>query len=298
MNRNELRLRGIKLNDLAAMESYLTEPTKKNPNVDLSLSYMNHAIENLSPAQLENRVADRIAGLKLKKRPRWDSIGVEDILVSSSEEFMDKIEMSLREQYFQDTLHFFKTRYGKENVMYCQCHMDEAEPHIHVGIVPITSAGQFSATKLFTYQEIKDLEREFHRKVSEEYSFKCAEHYLNEKIEAHRAKVNQLTLKLKILTENIGGTAERQKESARITNSVKTFMGVDNVEYVELSTADYEKLLQMAKESVIVRKMLIELQREFIECEIENKKISMAVEYLRLKKRGEEYESKEESGGI
>ena len=153
MNHQELRLRGIKLKDLGAMQSYLTEHAKKNPDVDLSLSYMNHAIENLSPEELESRVTDRIAQIHLKKRTRWDSIGIEDILVRPSEEFMDKVELCFREEYFHDALHFFQSRYGKENVMYCQCHMDESEPHIHVGIVPVTSEGQLSATKLFTYQE-------------------------------------------------------------------------------------------------------------------------------------------------
>ena len=111
MNHQELRLRGIKLQDLGTMQSYLTEHTKKNPDADLSLSYMNHAIENLSSEQLESRVTDRIAQLHLKKRPRWDSIGIEDILVSPSEEFMDKVELCFREEYFQDSLHFFQSRY-------------------------------------------------------------------------------------------------------------------------------------------------------------------------------------------
>ena len=42
-------------------------------------------------------------------------------MVSTSEEFMDKVELCFRDEYFQDSLHFFQSRYGKENVMYCQC---------------------------------------------------------------------------------------------------------------------------------------------------------------------------------
>ena len=295
MNHQELRFRGIKLKDLGAMQSYLTEHAKKNADADLSLSYMNHAIENLSPEQLESRVTDRIAQLHLKKRPRYDSIGIEDILVSPSEEFMDNVEMGLREQYFQDSLHFFQARYGKENVMYCQCHMDENEPHIHVGIVPITSEGQLSATKLFTYQESKLLASEFHKDVAEEYTLKCAEHYLNEYLEAHGAKVDQLTLKLKILSNNIGDAEEKQKELDRILKTVKTFVGEDNIEYSELATDDYEKLLQMAQEAICLRKIVIELHREFIECELENIRIGMAIEFLCGKGRGEKYEQKEEN---
>lgn len=294
MNHQELRFRGIKLNELESMQSYLTEHMKNNPNVDLSLSYMNHAIENLSPEQLESRVTDRIAQLELKKHPRCDSIGIEDILVSPSEEFMENVELGLREQYFKDSLHFFQARYGKENVMYCQCHMDESKPHIHVGIVPITSEGQLSATKLFTYQEIKLMAEEFHRSVAEEYTLKCAEHYLNEYLEAHGAKVDQLTLKLKILSNNIGDAEEKQKELARILKTVKTFIGEDNIEYCILAKADYEKLLQMAQESMWLRKVVIELHREFIECEIAKIRIGMAIECLCGKGRGEKDEQKEE----
>lgn len=294
MNHQELRFRGIKLNELESMQSYLTEHMKNNPEADLSLSYMNHAIENLSPEQLESRVTDRIAQLELKKHPRCDSIGIEDILVSPSEEFMENVELGLREQYFKDSLHFFQARYGKENVMYCQCHMDESKPHIHVGIVPITSEGKLSATKLFTYQEIKLIAAEFHRAVAEEYTLKCAEHYLNEYLEAHEAKVDQLTLKLKILSNNIGDAEEKQKKLDRISKTVKTFTGEDNIEYCILAKADYEKLLQMAQESIWLRKVVIELHREFIECEIAKIRIGMAIECLCGKGRGEKDEQKEE----
>ena len=294
MDHQELRFRGINLKDLGAMQSYLTEHAKKNGDANLSLSYMNYAIENLSPEELESRVTDRIAQLHLKKRPRFDSIGIEDILVSPSEEFMDKVELCFREQYFQDSLHFFQSRYGKENVMYCQCHMDESEPHIHVGIVPITSAGQLSATKLFTYQESKLLASEFHKYVAEEYTLKCAEHYLNEYLEAHGAKVDQLALKLKIVSNNIGDAEEKQKELDRILKTVKTFVGEDNIEYSELATDDYKKLLQMAQDVIWLRKIVIELYREFIECELENIRIGMAIEFLCGKGRGEKYEQKEE----
>ena len=42
MNCQELRFRGIKLNELEELQNYLMKPAKKNPDVDLSLSYMNH----------------------------------------------------------------------------------------------------------------------------------------------------------------------------------------------------------------------------------------------------------------
>ena len=52
------------------------------------------------------------------------------------------------------------------------------------------------------------------------------------------------------------------------------------IEYSELATSDYEKLLQMVQDAVLLRKIVIELHREFIECELENIRIGMAIECL------------------
>ncbi len=76
--------------------------------------------------------------------------------------------------------------------------------------------------------------------------------------------------------------------------TVKTFVGEDNIEYSELATDDYKKLLQMAQDVIWLRKIVIELYREFIECELENIRIGMAIEFLCGKGRGEKYEQKEE----
>ena len=62
-----------------------------------------------------------------------------------------------------------------------------------------------------------------------------------------------------------------------------------------MSISNYEKLLQMAQEAICLRKIVIELHREFIECELENIRICMAIECLCGKGRGEKDEQKEEN---
>ena len=79
------------------------------------------------------------------------------------------MDAAVRENYFLDALHFFQQRYEKENVMYCQCHIDESNPHIHVGIVPITPDGRLSAKSLFNPKSLEQLQNDFHENVSSHY---------------------------------------------------------------------------------------------------------------------------------
>ena len=39
---------------------------------------------------------------------------------------------------------------GIENVINATVHMDEATPHMHLGIVPVTEDGRLSAKDIFT----------------------------------------------------------------------------------------------------------------------------------------------------
>ena len=75
-----LQAKKVKLNDLANMQHYLITQESR--------SDMNHSIEDLSPAKLSSRVKARIAQLHLKRRPRSDAVGIEDIMVGTSAEFM------------------------------------------------------------------------------------------------------------------------------------------------------------------------------------------------------------------
>ena len=105
----------VKLNGLEGLRRHLQERerVKTNPNIDLSRSHLNYCIEDLAPDHLSRRVKERITQLHLKKRPRSDAVGIEDIIVSASVDFMLQLDCDTREQYFRDSLHFFQRRYGK-----------------------------------------------------------------------------------------------------------------------------------------------------------------------------------------
>ena len=88
--------KSVKLNEVAAMQRYLTVQT--NVRAADSAQLMNHAIENLSPARLNARVKERIEELHLEKALRFNAVGIEDILIGISVTFMKSVSVDLREQ--------------------------------------------------------------------------------------------------------------------------------------------------------------------------------------------------------
>ena len=179
MSYQQLHAGKVKLNGIAGIRHHLLDRdhVKTNPDIDLARSQLNHPIEDLSPENLIRDVRLRIKQLQLKRKPRTDAVGLEDFIVGASTDFMLQLDENRREQYFKDALHFFQRRYGKENVMYCHCHMDEHNPHVHIGVIPVTPDVRLSARDLFNPKSLEKLQTDFHREVAQHYGLERGEHY-------------------------------------------------------------------------------------------------------------------------
>ena len=124
----QLIAKKIKLNGLMGIQYHMLDRdrVKTNPDIDLSRSHLNYFIENLTAENLNSRVKARIKQLNLKKHPRSDAVGLEDIVVKASAEFMLNADAETRGNYFTNALLLTSLRH-----------------HIHVGIIPITSNSDF-----------------------------------------------------------------------------------------------------------------------------------------------------------
>ena len=194
-----LYAKGVKLSDLGAMQRYLAAPTSLR---GVNSVQKNHSIEDLTPVKLNARVKARI---------------------------------DLREEYFSDAVLFFQEKYGKENVLYSMCHVNESNPHIHVGILPITSDGRLSASShvnesnphihvgilpitsdgrlsassLFTSKSVKILRTEFHKAVASKYGLECGKSHESNHLEEVKSHLEELKTKLKVLAENMDGLEQK-----------------------------------------------------------------------------------------
>ena len=247
----------VKLNGIGGIRRHLQERerVKTNPDIDLSRSNLNYCIENLTPDHLVSRVNSRIKQLNLKKHPRSDAVGLEDIIIGASSDFMLDIDIEQREQYFADALHFFQNRYGKENVMYCQCHLDESNPHIHVGIVPVTPDGRLSAKSLFSPKTLEQLQTDFHLNVSSHYGLERGEHHSKKYLPLQQFKAKQAKTKAAVFTDDLNTADISQQKIEQINKTVHyATSGViftsEDKENVQLPTQHFLTLKHMAEQGI------------------------------------------------
>lgn len=276
MSYQQLHAGKVKLNGLAGIRHHLLDRdrVKTNPDIDLSRSHLNHFIEDLSPENLINNVRQRIKQLHLKRKPRTDAVGLEDIIVGASADFMLQLSTEKREQYFADALHFFQHYYGKENVVYCYCHLDESNPHIHIGIIPVTPDGRLSARDVFNPKSLEQLQTDFHREVAQHYGLERGEHHARNYLELNQFKAQKAKQELIQYTNDLNSARliqdniDKIYSNAHYSSSGFIFKSEDK-NITELPTSDFTELHQISQDgakAMAINHLLLEqnqqLQRE------------------------------------
>lgn len=247
----------VKLSGLGGILHHLLDRNrvKSNPDIDLTRSRFNHSVEDLSPEHLITRVHQRIKQLNLKSKPRKDAVGLEDFIVGASADFMLKMGADKREQYFSDALHFFQNRYGTDNVMYCHCHMDESNPHVHIGVVPVTADGRLSARDLFNPKTLEQLQTDFHHEVSSHYGLERGEHNSRQYLELTQFKTQKVKQKLAQFSSDLqtaqinSQRIEQAQKSAQHPSYGILFKTTDRNK-VEMPTDDFLLLRDFAQKGL------------------------------------------------
>ena len=239
----------------------------------------------MTPDHLSSRVNARIKQLWLKKKPRSDAVGLEDIIISASADFMLTLDAALREQYFTDSLHFFQQRYGRENVMYCQCHLDESNPHIHVGIVPITSDGRLSAKSLFNPKSLEQLQNDFHENVSSHYGLERRQYHAKKYLPIQQFKANQAKTSAKLFADSINSAILTQQKISEVRDSAHfatsgLFFTSEDRDNVQFPTENFRDLVQLAEEGTKAAVLLQFLRDDLHKLQAENSRLNSDFQFL------------------
>ena len=278
----------VKLNGLTGIQHHMLdrERVKTNPDIDLTRSRLNHSIENLTVENLARRVHQRIRQLNLKRKPRNDAVGLEDIVVGASADFMLQLGAEKREQYFTDALHFFQKRYGKENVMYCQCHLDESNPHIHIGVIPVTNDRRLSARDVFNPNTLEQLQTDFHIEVSQNYGLERGKSHRQNYLELNKFKAKQVKQELQQLTDDLNVALLERRDIDKINSSVRfptngiLFKSEDKTK-VELDLSDFHALRNIAEEGIKAVASIHLLQEQIKQLQRKNLTTQSDYDYLR-----------------
>lgn len=97
--------------------------------------------ERLSEAGFSRRKDDEVVKKKKTRKIKDNAVIALCFVCTSDEETMKKLEKEGKlDAWIKKNIEWFQREFGKENVVSAMLHMDETTPHLHITVVPITTA--------------------------------------------------------------------------------------------------------------------------------------------------------------
>lgn len=89
--------------------------------------------EDERPIPLEKAVERRMGELKTKRKVRENQVRAMGFIVSSN----DALDEKSAREFLDRSVQWFGARYGYENLLAAQIHLDEGTPHAHIWVAPV-----------------------------------------------------------------------------------------------------------------------------------------------------------------
>lgn len=86
-----------------------------------------------SPVPLEQAIERRMGELNTKRKIRDNQVRAMGFIVSSN----DALDENVAREFLDKSVQWFGARYGYENLLAAQIHLDEGTPHAHIWIAPV-----------------------------------------------------------------------------------------------------------------------------------------------------------------
>lgn len=181
----------------------------KNQDIDKEKTDLNYDLvnqENISYAKTIGAMTDE----RVSRKVRADAVLVSEFFVSASPEYMESLTEQEQEKYFETAFNHLEEKYGEQNILYATVHKDEATPHLHLGIVPITEDGRLSAKDYFHgKQKIRAIQDDFHEYMNENgFEIERGESSERKHKDVHQYKAEQRAAEIKKLDEQMKAKAE------------------------------------------------------------------------------------------
>lgn len=139
--------------------------SRTNTDIDKTKEHLNYDLINDRPINYLEVIDNRLGELPLKRKPRKDAVLINSFIIGSDQEFFKSLTSKQTKQYFQESVDWFVNRYGQENVKWAMVHLDEPTPHMHIGVMPVTSDLRLSSKDLFDRNELRAIQSELHADV-------------------------------------------------------------------------------------------------------------------------------------
>ena len=121
----------------------------ENEDIDHNRTHLNYDLVNDNKQNFNNLIDEKIEqNYTGKRKIRTDAVKHIDGLITSDSEFFNNQSPEDTKRFFEHAKTFLEQEYGKDNLLYATVHMDEKTPHMHYGVVPITTDGRLSAKEV------------------------------------------------------------------------------------------------------------------------------------------------------
>lgn len=245
----------------------------KNPDIDPSKSKMN--LELVADHKLHKRdVMDYIDRRRAGTRKlRKDAVVMNEWIISSDHDFFANLTDQQTEQYFRSAVQYFADRFGKENVMYANVHLDESTPHMHLGIVPFTADDRLSAKRVFDRNALRKIQSEFPKFMQEQgYNVvRGSEQSKRKKLTVAEYKhVQDEIVMQEVVTDDLKNLIREVDPEAKVSDEpIKLFEWLQVfVRYVEERWAKLvqrEKKVEKQEKELAKREMAVDWTKESLE---------------------------------
>lgn len=332
MSKCVVHMQKMKMSAMGGIQSHnqREHKSKKNNEIDYSKSEENFDCVLSENINYQQAIKDRISSLNLKKAVRKDAVVYCSFIVSSDKDFfvsLGKREHFRRERnnsigflgeeitpfeycdknyredciragaerFFQKSTDFFSERYGAENIINATVHMDEATPHMHIGIVPITSDGRLSAKDIFNPLELKQLQTDFAEEVGKKFKLERGKEGSDVKhLDEISFKIKKREEQLEKLDEKVGEMEFKESELTYSCNDLKKQAESLSSTVSELKTDKStleSQILNLGRILEQIRQELSEALENFKKALSSNRiKQEKALEYIKSKDLTEDFE--------
>lgn len=188
-----------------------------------------------SPVPLEQAIERRMGELNTKRKIRENQVRAMGFIVSSN----DALDEKTAREFLDRSINWFGARYGYENLLAAQIHLDEGTPHAHIWVAPVihdrdTGFDRLCAKELFAPDKrrknaegkwevvaqgtMSRLQEDFWEQVSKPYGYeRPLRHELRAKgyrsLDAYKVQVGT-TRALKSEIETLEGARDKAKHGA------------------------------------------------------------------------------------
>lgn len=188
-----------------------------------------------SPVPLEQAIERRMGELNTKRKIRDNQVRAMGFIVSSN----DALDEKTAREFLDRSINWFGARYGYENLLAAQIHLDEGTPHAHIWIAPVihdaeTGFDRLCAKELFAPDKrrknaegkwevtaqgtMSRLQEDFWEQVAKPYGYeRPLRHELRAKgyrsLDAYKVQVGT-TRALKSEIETLEGARDKAKHGA------------------------------------------------------------------------------------